>query len=163
MRALEAVPVRMSAPDAYKSLSRGTMDGLVFPMESVSSYGLDKLVKHATEGVSFGSFIVAYSINQKVWDGLPADVKQAMDEASEAIEPSVCAEVDKEQVELPPEARAVGRHLRAATAGDPRADERQAESRRQGMGRVPSTAAASRPRRRCEEFDALLAAGEAKK
>src|ERR1700738_5622190 len=66
-------------------------------MESVSSYGLDKLVKHATEGVSFGSFIVAYSINQAAWDRLPDDVKKAMDEASEAIEAKVCADVDKEQ------------------------------------------------------------------
>ena len=87
----------MSAPDAYESLSRGTLDGLLFPKESVSSYGLDKLVKHATEGVSFGSFIVAFSISQAAWDRLPADVKQAMDEASEAIEPSACAQVDKEQ------------------------------------------------------------------
>src|SRR5262245_14751891 len=64
LRALGAVPVRMAAPDVYESLSRGTLDGLVFPLESVGSYGLEKLVKHATEGVSFGSFIVAFSINQ---------------------------------------------------------------------------------------------------
>lgn len=97
LRALGAVPVRMAAPDAYESLSRGTMDGLLFPMESVVAYGLDKLVKHATEGVSFGSFIVAYSINQSVWDKLPDDVKKAMNEASEAIQPIACADVDKEQ------------------------------------------------------------------
>jgi TRAP-type C4-dicarboxylate transport system substrate-binding protein len=60
------------------------------------AYGLDKLVKHATEGVSFGSFIVAYSINQSVWDKLPDDVKTAMNEASEAITPKACADVDKE-------------------------------------------------------------------
>lgn len=96
VRALGAVPVRMAAPDAYESLSRGTMDGLLFPLDSVVAYSLDKLVKHATEGVSFGSFIVAYSINQSVWDKLPDDVKKAMDEASEAIAPKTCAEVDKE-------------------------------------------------------------------
>jgi TRAP-type C4-dicarboxylate transport system substrate-binding protein len=97
LRALGAVPVRMAAPDAYESLSRGTMDGLLFPMESVVAYGLDKLVKHATEGVSLDSFIVAYSINQSVWDKMPDDVKKAMDEASESIEPTACAAVDKEQ------------------------------------------------------------------
>ncbi len=85
LRALSAVPVRMAAPDAYESLSRGTMDGLLFPLDSVVSYGLDKLVKHATEGVSFGSFIVAYSINQSVWDKLPDDVKKAMNEASRRL------------------------------------------------------------------------------
>ncbi|HEY0294224.1 MAG TPA: TRAP transporter substrate-binding protein DctP, partial [Bordetella sp.] len=47
-RTVNAVPVRMSAPDAYQALSRGTLDGLLFPDESISSYGLAKLVKHAT-------------------------------------------------------------------------------------------------------------------
>jgi TRAP-type C4-dicarboxylate transport system substrate-binding protein len=97
VRTLGAVPVRMAAPDAYESLSRGTMDGLLFPLDSVVAYGLDKLVKYATDGVSFGSFIVAYSINQSVWDKLPDDVKKAMNEASEAITPKACADVDKEQ------------------------------------------------------------------
>ncbi|MBR1221682.1 TRAP transporter substrate-binding protein DctP [Bradyrhizobium sp. U87765 SZCCT0131] len=97
LRAIGSVPVRMSAPDAYESLSRGTLDGLLFPMESVTSYGLEKLVKHATDGVSFGSFIVAYSISQAAWDRLPADAKAAMDEASEAMQAKACADVDKEQ------------------------------------------------------------------
>src|SRR6478752_9940534 len=90
LRAIGSVPVRMAAPDAYESLSRGTMDGLLFPLDSVVSYGLDKLVKHATEGVSFGSFIVAYSINQSVWDKLPDDVKQAMIDVAEEMLPAAC-------------------------------------------------------------------------
>lgn len=96
-RTIGAVPVRMSAPDAYQALSRGTLDGLLFPDESISSYGLAKLVKHATVGASFGSFIVAYSISEKAWKKLPDDVKKAFDEASEAIEPQICKEVDDAQ------------------------------------------------------------------
>lgn len=121
LRALDAVPVRMAAPDAYESLSRGTMDGLVFPAESVASYGLDKLVKHATEGVSFGSFIVAYSISQVAWNKLPDDVKKAMNDASEAIETKVCSEVDEEQA---------GTHKRLSDGGisfDPIPDATRAE------------------------------------
>lgn len=97
LRALGAVPVRMSAPDAYESLSRGTMDGLLFPMESVTAYGLDKLVRHATDGTSFASFVVAFAISQSAWNRLPDDVKKAMDAASEALEPKACADVGKEQ------------------------------------------------------------------
>ena len=63
LRALGAVPVRMAAPDAYELLSRGTMDGLLFPLESVVAYGADKLVKFSTDGVGFASFVVAYSIS----------------------------------------------------------------------------------------------------
>ena len=96
-RSVNAVPVRMSAPDAYQALSRGTLDGLLFPDESIASYGLTKLVKHATVGASFGSFIVAYSIRQDAWNHLPDDVKQAMDAASEAMEQRICKEVDDSQ------------------------------------------------------------------
>jgi TRAP-type C4-dicarboxylate transport system substrate-binding protein len=162
LRALEAVPVRMSAPDAYESLSRGTMDGLLFPMESVISYGLDKLVKHATEGVSFASFIVAFSINQAVWDRLPDDVKKAMDEASEAIEPKVCAEVDKEQ-------ESTRQHLQqSGVSFEPIPDQTRAQIKEKlkgvglewaagldGRGKPASAA--------LKEFDALLAAGGAAK
>jgi TRAP-type C4-dicarboxylate transport system substrate-binding protein len=162
LRAIGAVPVRMSAPDAYESLSRGTLDGLLFPMESISSYGLDKLVKHATEGVSFGSFIVAYSINQAAWDRLPDDVKKAMDEASEAIESTVCADVDKEQD---------GSRQRLQQAGvtfEPIPEEARAQMKEKlkvvakewataldGRGKPASAA--------LKEFDALLAKGEAGK
>ena len=162
LRALGAVPVRMSAPDAYESLSRGTLDGLLFPMESVSSYGLDKLVKRATEGVSFGSFIVAYSINQGAWDRLPADVKTAMEEASEAIEPKVCAEVDREQI-------GSREHLQqAGVPFEPIPDESRVKIREKLKGVGQEWAAGLDGRGKpasaaLREFDALLAEGETRK
>ena len=97
LRSIGAVPVRMAAPDAYESPSRGTLDGLLFPLESVISYGLDKLVKHATDGTGFGSFVVAFSINQNVWNSLSPDVQKAMNDAAEEIEPKMCREVDEEE------------------------------------------------------------------
>jgi TRAP-type C4-dicarboxylate transport system substrate-binding protein len=97
LRSIGAVPVRMAAPDAYESLSRGTLDGLLFPVESVISYGLDKLVKHATDGTGFGSFVVAFSINQDVWNSLSPDVQKAMNDAAEELEPKMCREVDEEE------------------------------------------------------------------
>jgi TRAP-type C4-dicarboxylate transport system substrate-binding protein len=99
LRSIGAVPVRMAAPDTYESLSRGTLDGLLFPIESVISYGLDKLVKHATDGVGFGSFIVAFSINQEVWNSLSPDVQKAMNDVAEELEPRMCAEVDREELQ----------------------------------------------------------------
>jgi TRAP-type C4-dicarboxylate transport system substrate-binding protein len=161
LRSLGAVPVRMAAPDAYESLSRGTMDGLLFPAESVIAYGLDKLVKHATDGVSFGSFIVAYSINQSVWDRLPDDVKKAMEEASEAIESKACADVDKEQ-------DGTRQHLKESGVTFepiPDATRAQMKEKLKGVGQEwaagldgrgkPASAA-------LKEFEALLAAGPAK-
>ena len=88
LRAIGAVPVRMAAPDAYESLSRGTMDGLLFPLESVVAYGADKLVKYSTDGLGFGSFIVAYSISDNAWKKLSPEVQKAMIDVAEEIIPA---------------------------------------------------------------------------
>lgn len=162
VRALDAVPVRMSAPDAYESLSRGTMDGLLFPMESVISYGLDKLVKHATDGISFGSFIVAFSINQSVWDKLPDDVKEAMDEASEAIEPQVCANVEKEQAGTRQHLQQGGLSFEAI----PEATRGQMKEKLKVVGQEWAAGLDSRGKpasAALKEFEALLAVGAATK
>jgi TRAP-type C4-dicarboxylate transport system substrate-binding protein len=95
LRAIGAVPVRMAAPDAYESLSRGTMDGLLFPLESVVAYGADKLVKYSTDGLGFASFIVAYSISDTAWKKLTPEVQKAMVDVAEEIIPSACQEVQK--------------------------------------------------------------------
>jgi TRAP-type C4-dicarboxylate transport system substrate-binding protein len=95
LRAIGAVPVRMAAPDAYESLSRGTMDGLLFPLESVVAYGADKLVKHATDGLGFGSFIVSYSISDNVWKKLSPEVQKAMIDVAEEMMPAVCQQIQK--------------------------------------------------------------------
>src|SRR3978361_957626 len=93
LRAIGAVPVRMAAPDAYESLSRGTMDGLLFPLESVVAYGADKLVKYSTDGLGFGSFIVSYSISDSAWKKLTPEIQNAMVDVAEEIIPSACQEV----------------------------------------------------------------------
>ena len=95
LRAIGAVPVRMAAPDAYESLSRGTMDGLLFPLESVIAYGADKLVKYSTDGLGFGSFIVSYSISDSAWKKLSPEIQKAMIDVADEIIPSACQHVQK--------------------------------------------------------------------
>ncbi|MHC2884428.1 TRAP-type C4-dicarboxylate transport system substrate-binding protein [Bradyrhizobium barranii subsp. barranii] len=134
LRALSAVPVRMAAPDAYESLSRGTMDGLLFPLDSVVSYGLDKLVKHATEGVSFGSFIVAYSINQSVL-GQAARRREEGDERGFGGDYAASLRRRRKGRRSHQEANAGRRHqFRSAARGDAHRDQGQAQGRRQGVG-----------------------------
>src|SRR6476469_4670429 len=95
LRAIGAVPVRMAAPDAYESLSRGTMDGLLFPLENVVAYGADKLVKYSTDGLGFGSFVVSYSISEAAWKKLTPEIQKAMIDVANEIIPSACEEVQK--------------------------------------------------------------------
>jgi TRAP-type C4-dicarboxylate transport system substrate-binding protein len=111
LRALGAVPVRMAAPDAYESLSRGTMDGLLFPLESVVAYGADKLVKFSTDGVGFASFVVAYSISESSWKKLSPEIQKAMIDAAEELLPSACQEVQKADETTKKSMEAAGVHF----------------------------------------------------
>jgi len=59
------------------------MDGTLFPAESVESFKIDKVIKFGTRfpgGLYNTSFV--FMMNQAKYDGLPADVKKAVDELS---------------------------------------------------------------------------------
>ena len=71
------------APESYELLSTGVMDGTLFPAESVESFKIDKIIKHATTfpgGLYNTSFV--FMMNQAKYDKLPPDVKKAVDEMS---------------------------------------------------------------------------------
>jgi TRAP-type transport system periplasmic protein len=71
------------APESYELLSTGVMDGTLFPAESIESFKIDKVVKHATTftgGLYNTSFV--FMMNQAKYDALPADVKKVVDELS---------------------------------------------------------------------------------
>ena len=71
------------APESYELLSSGVMDGTLFPAESVESFKIDKVIKFGTRfpgGLYNTSFV--FMMNQAKYDGLPADVKKAVDEIS---------------------------------------------------------------------------------
>src|SRR5467141_297038 len=61
MRSIGGVPVRMAAPEIYESLTRGTLDGLIFSYQSSVSYDFGKILKSGTEGLNFGTAIFTYS------------------------------------------------------------------------------------------------------
>lgn len=71
------------APDSYELLSGGVMDGTLFPAESMESFKIDKLIKHATifpGGLYNTSFV--FMMNQDKYNKLSPDEKKAVDAAS---------------------------------------------------------------------------------
>ncbi len=161
LRAIGAVPVRMAAPDAYESLSRGTMDGLLFPLDSVVAYGADKLVKYATDGIGFGSFVVAYSISDAAWTKLPADVQKAMVETAEEVVPKACEQIQTAEEETKTRLAGAGMtfetlkpDVRAKFAGEMKGVAKAWAGQLDGRGKRGSDALA--------EFTKLIAATPAK-
>jgi len=83
MRSIGGVPVRMAAPEIYESLTRGTLDGLIFSYQSSVSYDFGKILKAGTVGLNFGTAIFTYSIGEAKFKSLPENVRKALVEAGE--------------------------------------------------------------------------------
>lgn len=90
MRSIGGVPVRMAAPEIYESLSRGTLDGLIFSYQSSVSYDFGKILKSGTEGLNFGTAIFTYSMGEAKFKSLPENVRKALVDAGEQITREGC-------------------------------------------------------------------------
>ncbi len=108
LRTIGAVPVRMAAPDTYESLSRGTLDGVLFPLDSVVSYNIEHLLKFSTAGANFASFIVAYSMSDASWNQLTPDQRKVFTDVAAEIMPKACAAVDQQDADIRQKLEAAG-------------------------------------------------------
>ncbi len=95
-RKLKAVPVRLATPEIYDALSRGTIDGMIFPFSSLVPYKLDGLVKYATVDESLGAIVANYVISEARWKKLPESVQKAMTDAGEEATRRLCAALDRD-------------------------------------------------------------------
>ncbi|WP_372001112.1 TRAP transporter substrate-binding protein [Tistrella mobilis] len=81
LQSLGASAVGLPPSEIYENLQKGTLDGLVTTWDLVGATRLNEVVKYHTDGrVYTAAFYVL--MNQRKYDSLPADVKQAIDETS---------------------------------------------------------------------------------
>ncbi len=80
---IEANTALKPATESYELISTGVMDGVFLPFESIATYKLDKLIRHATTfpGGLYNSAFIAL-MNRKAWDALPAADREAIDKVS---------------------------------------------------------------------------------
>ncbi len=93
---LGAVGVQMASPEIYESLSRGTVDGLVYTHSAVVSGGMHKLVKSALSGINFGGANFNYTMGKQRWNSLAPDVQKILLAAGRETMKFACAEIDKD-------------------------------------------------------------------
>ncbi|HEX6959937.1 MAG TPA: TRAP transporter substrate-binding protein DctP [Ferrovibrio sp.] len=118
VRKLSAVPISMSTPEVYEALSRGTIDGMLFPYSSIYSYDLQGLLKSATIGENFGSFVVNYVISDRRWKALPPDVRKLFDDMAEETSSRACKISQAGEVADQDRLRKAGVHLVTLGAAD---------------------------------------------
>ena len=92
---LGANAIRMSGSETLPSLSRGTLDGLLWPIPLVVDWGLEGALTQMTPNLSTGSFVVTYSISDNVWDGLTESQQAALTEAGKFATAQYCGFVNE--------------------------------------------------------------------
>ncbi|HAD05257.1 MAG: C4-dicarboxylate ABC transporter [Desulfuromonadales bacterium GWD2_61_12] len=80
MRALGAVPQVMAFSEVYQGLQTGVVDGTENPPSNLYTQKMFEVQKHVTVS-NHGYLGYAVIVNKKFWDGLPADIRTALDSA----------------------------------------------------------------------------------
>jgi len=82
--ALGATPVAMPQNEAYESLQKGVVDGLVSPIETLKGWKFAEVIKSTTQNFdsayTLGFFV---AMNKKKWDALPKDVQETIEKINE--------------------------------------------------------------------------------
>ena len=84
LEATGAEPVGMPVPAIPEALSKGVIDGTTIPWEVTPSIRIPELVGYHTEfeGPSLYTLTFVLAMNEGVYEGLPDDLKQVIDENS---------------------------------------------------------------------------------
>ena len=98
--AMKANSVRMPGPDVLPSLSRGTIDGVFFPLQSVRPWGLQDALNHMTPDLGVGSFTIIYAISDKSWNKLSPEMQNALSEAGAYATRHHCEFVQREEEKI---------------------------------------------------------------
>ncbi len=75
--ALKGTPILMKAGEVYTALERGVVDGYCWTFLGIRDYGFHEVTKYVID-IPFYSNDTAILINLKTWNGLPADVREAI-------------------------------------------------------------------------------------
>lgn len=81
LEAMGAVPVGMPVPAVTEAISRGVVEGAALPWTIARPIRLHEVTNHHTL-LGFYISVFALVMNKQRWEGLPAELKQAIEDAS---------------------------------------------------------------------------------
>jgi TRAP-type transport system periplasmic protein len=79
MSLLGATNVQTSAPEARDALAKGLADAITFPWNSISAFGIDKVVNHHMDMRLYAAVFV-WAMNKPWYEGLSPAQKKVMDD-----------------------------------------------------------------------------------
>ena len=82
LEGLGSEPIGMPAPSAYQSVQRGVIDGVALPWEGQLVFRLNELTNKHTEIGGLYTLAFVTTMNKRVYNGMPADLKKVIDNNS---------------------------------------------------------------------------------
>ncbi|WP_417722636.1 TRAP transporter substrate-binding protein DctP [Salipiger sp.] len=100
VQSLNAVPVQMSAGDAYVGVQQGTIDGYMLALTSVDAYKLQEVTGSLTTNVNFSGGQVWVAMDDRYFDTLAPEKQQALLDCGQQIQKSLSEYTDAMSDEL---------------------------------------------------------------
>jgi TRAP-type C4-dicarboxylate transport system substrate-binding protein len=95
LRRLGADPVNMPMADVYSALSKGVIDGVVAPGDTLRSLHFAEVARYYNQiAISRGAY-PARAISEKAWRALPPDLQHVLSESQEVWERALNDEVSR--------------------------------------------------------------------
>jgi TRAP-type C4-dicarboxylate transport system substrate-binding protein len=94
------VTVTVASPEVYEATQRGIVDGNIFSYPSVKGYRVNELQKYHTLGARMGGYPSTYQINDRKWQSLPKEMKDALSAAAAEMSKVFAEAWDQEQLKL---------------------------------------------------------------
>lgn len=75
LKSFGIIPIQTKTGDIYTAVERGLVEGFVFPLQGVTKYKLEEVVKYYVQP-GFGSMDFAFFMNFDVWKSIPDNYKK---------------------------------------------------------------------------------------
>lgn len=92
---LGAVPVKITSAEFYDALTRGTVDGGLWPVGSTRQVSLEDTLHYLTQGTQLGGGGLIYGISLKKWNKLEPDTQAAFEKAAGEVQQHLCSFLDQ--------------------------------------------------------------------
>ena len=89
------MPVRVTSNEFYDALTRGTVDGGMWPVGSTKVVGLEKALSYAVVGPQLGAGSTFFAISEKAWQRLDEPTRKIVMDAGAKTQKHICKYLDE--------------------------------------------------------------------
>lgn len=99
IEALGGVPIALATTETYEAMQKGIVKGALLPTEALMTYRLAEVSDYIIEMPFLYNALVGVTMNLDVWNSLPSDIQNIIEDINEKIHESIIALGDEKNQE----------------------------------------------------------------